>query len=38
MQFLVNDFLSNPVPLMRGVRQGDTLSPMLYIICVEVLA
>ena len=38
MQILVNDFLSNPVPLMRGVRQGDALSPMLYILCVEVLA
>ena len=37
MQILVNDFLSNPVPLMRGVRQGDALSPMLYILCVEVL-
>ena len=38
MQILVNHFLSNPVPLMRGVRQGDALSPMLYILCVEVLA
>ena len=33
MQILLNDFLSNPVPLMRGVRQGDALSPMLYILC-----
>ena len=38
MQILVNDFLSNPVPLLRGVRQGDALSPMLYILCVEALA
>ena len=38
MRILVNDFLSNPVPLHRGVRQGDALSPMLYILCVEVLA
>ena len=38
MQILVNDFLSDPVPLRRGVRQGDALSPMLYILCVEVLA
>ena len=38
MQVLVNDFLSNPILLERGVRQGDALSPMLYILCVEVLA
>ena len=38
MQVLVNDFLSNPISLERGVRQGDTLSPMLYVLCVEVLA
>ena len=38
MRILVNDFLSDPVPLLRGVRQGDALSPMLYVLCVEVLA
>ena len=38
MQVLVNDFLSDPIPLARGVRQGDALSPMLYVLCVEVLA
>ena len=38
MQILVNDFLSAPVPLQRGVQQGDALSPLLYILCVEVLA
>ena len=38
MRVLVNDFLTNPVYLRRGVRQGDALSPMLYILCVEVLA
>ena len=38
MQVLVNDFLSNPISLERGVRQGDALSPMLYVLCVEVLA
>ena len=29
MQVLVNDFLSDPIPLQRGVRQGDALSPVL---------
>ena len=38
MQIIVNDFLTSPVRLSRGVRQGDALSPMLYILCVDVLA
>ena len=38
MQVLVNDFLSDPISLQRGVRQGDALSPLLYVLCVEVLA
>ena len=38
MRILVNDFLTEPVYLLRGVRQGDALSPMLYLLCVEVLA
>ena len=38
MQIIVNDFLTSPVRLSRGVRQGDALSPMLYVLCVEVLA
>ena len=38
MRTLVNDFLSVPVPLLRGIRQGDALSPMLYVLLVEVLA
>ena len=38
MQVLVNDFLSDPISLQRGVRQGDALSPHLYVLCVEVLA
>ena len=38
MRILVNDFLSRPVFLRRGVRQGDALSPLLYVLCVEVLA
>ena len=38
MRIIVNGFLSDRVNLCRGVRQGDSLSPMLYILCVEVLA
>ena len=38
MQVLVNEFLTEPIYLARGVRQGDALSPMLYVLCVEVLA
>ena len=30
----VNDFLSDPIPLQRGVQQGDALSPLLYVLCV----
>ena len=36
MRILVNDFLSDPVPSLRGVRHGDCLSPVLYVLCVEV--
>ena len=38
MQIMVNGWLSRKIDLQRGVRQGDSLSPMLYILCVEVLA
>ena len=38
MQVLVNDFLSDMMPLAQGVRQDDALSSMLYIPCVEVFA
>ena len=38
MQIIVNDFLTSPVKLSRGVRQGDALSPMLYVLCVEIFA
>lgn len=38
MQIIVNGWLSDKIELQRGVRQGDSLSPMLYILCVEVLA
>ena len=35
---LVNGHFSDFFPLTRGVRQGCPLSPLLYIICAEVLA
>ena len=38
MRVIVNEWLTEPIPLSRGVRQGDSLSPMLYILCVESLA
>lgn len=38
MQILLNGWLTSPIPLNCGVRQGDSLSPLLYILCVEVLA
>ena len=38
MRVLVNGFLTDQIPLERGVRQGDPLSPLLYLLCAEVLA
>lgn len=38
MRVIVNEWLTKPITLFRGVRQGDSLSPMLYILCVETLA
>ena len=38
MQIIINDRLSSKVCLQPGVRQGDPLLPLLYVICVEVLA
>jgi len=38
MRVIVNEWLTEPILLSRGVRQGESLSPMLYILCVETLA
>ena len=38
MQIILNGYLSSRIYLRRGVRQGDPLSPLLYVLCVEVLA
>ena len=38
MRIILNGWLSKPIMLERGVRQGDSLSPLLYILCVEALA
>ena len=38
MRVIVNGFLTPRIDLRRGVRQGDSLSPLLYVLCVEALA
>ena len=38
MWILINDLLSKEIPLGQGVQQGDPLSLLLYILCMEVLA
>ena len=38
MRVIVNEWLTKPITLFCGVCQGDSLSPMLYILCLETLA
>ena len=38
MRILLNGWLTEKIPLRRGVRQGDPLSPLLYVLCIEALA
>ena len=38
MHIILNGYLSGKIELKKGVRQGDPLSPLLYVLCVEVLA
>ena len=35
---LVNGFISESFPVTRSVRQGCSLSPLLYVLCIEALA
>ena len=35
---IVNNHISDPFPIKRGVRQGCSLSMLLYVICVESFA
>ena len=38
MKVIVNGYLTESIPLECGVRQGDSLSLRLYILCAEVIA
>jgi len=35
---VVNGFISNSFPILRSVRQGCSLSPLLYVLCIEPFA
>lgn len=35
---IVNNHISDPITLQRGVRQGCSLSPLLYVLCLEPFA
>ena len=38
MRIILNNWLIERISIERGVRQGDPLSPLLYVLCIEVLA
>ena len=38
MCVIINEWLTEPIPLSCGMHQGDSLCPMLYILCVETFA
>ena len=38
LKIIINGYLTEQIEIKRGVRQGDPLSPLLYVLCVEVLA
>ena len=38
MRIILNNWLTERISLERSVRQGDPFSPLLYVLCIEVLA
>ena len=38
MCIILNNWLTERISVKRGVRQKDALSPLLYVLCIEVLA
>ena len=38
MRIILNNWLTERISPERGVRQGDPWSPLLYVLCIEVLA